>query len=120
MAKIVAKKVVSIEDGVHTGTVTKVDQRTEPYEYTDIHVEDSETKIVMKAGAPSRISVDGEGKPASKLAKLLMNLGMKITADAEIDTDELIGVKVKFQTKTESTDNGEFARIIPESLNLAK
>jgi hypothetical protein len=120
MAKITAKKVVSIEDGVHEGTVTRVEQRTEPYEYTDVYVEESDSGVELKAGAPTAISVDAEGKPKSKLAKILVQLGVEIKDGEEIDTDVVLGKKVKFQTITESTANGDFARIVPESLKLVK
>ncbi|MHA1865010.1 MAG: hypothetical protein ACTSWZ_00765 [Candidatus Heimdallarchaeaceae archaeon] len=120
MVKLVPKKVVEIPEGKHTFELTKVELRTEPFEYLDFYFKltDVEGNPEVKYGVPYNFSVGKDGKPRSKLAKLLEKLGVDVTK--EIDTDELVGIEGTVMTINEETDRGVFARIVPESIKVSK
>jgi len=110
MVKLKVKESISIEDGLHTGKVDRIEYRTDPYEYTDVIVKLDDKDVELKYGCPTNLST------TSKLGRLLSIFG-ELKVGAEVDIDKaLIGKKVQFQTVTEKTPKGEFARIIGESI----
>lgn len=99
-----------VDDGMHKGEIADVSYRTEPYAYTDLHIELAD-KMVLKVGYPTVVMKD------SKLGKLLARFGTELVEGKNVNPDViLIGQKVQFQTITEATKKGNFAKIIPESV----
>lgn len=109
------KQSVSLEDGKYIGEIVDVKERKEPYEYTDfvIKVEDVE----IPYGCPTGISVDKDGKPTTRLAKLLSQFGMKFKVDQDITVEHIkesvmhkkVAVLVE---NSEVEGKGTFARIV--------
>ena len=67
--------------------------------------------IALKAGYPTTVS------EASKLGKLLTRFGAKLEVGSEVDPNNiLVGQQCQFQTITETTKNGEFAKVLSESV----
>lgn len=114
--KIKVEKSVVLPDGKHEGKITGVAYRDDPYDYTDVEIEENKNQLKIKYGCPSEIKVDDEGKPKTKLARLL-SLFTDVKLDAECDPEEiLIGKKVSFQTLTKKTDKGEFSNVVADSV----
>lgn len=109
MRKIIkGEKSVKIEDGKHTGIVTKIDFINTPYEYTHIYVKvDNTDNVEIKLGLATKITENTE------LGKLLERFtGQKIEVDKDYDIEEILkDKKVQFLTITED----KFANIVPES-----
>lgn len=105
-----------LEDGVHTGEIVEVLERTQPFAYVDfvIKVDDTDN-LKLKFGCPASIVCDKDGTPTSKLAKVCNVLGI---LEEETTIENAIGKKIKFQTISEKTDAGVFSRIIVESVKL--
>lgn len=110
------KESINIPDGSHSGEITKIEERTEPYEYTDIFVRLDEHDVEIKYGCPSVLT------PNSKLGLLLVAFGMQPVKEQTITTEQLkevfIGRKVELMTiKRKSKDgNKEFSEIVEGSL----
>lgn len=107
--KIKAEKTITIEDGKHTGVISDIKFRDEPYEYTDILVKiDNTDGIEIKLGVPTKITEN------TALGKILVTFGVKkIEVDKEYDVEELLkGKKVEFMTLTK----GKFVNIVEDSL----
>jgi len=119
MVKYKWKESIQIPDGSHTGEITKISERIEPYNYTDIFVKPDNLKegqeFELKYSCPSILSEN------SKLGKLLIVFGEKFEKDKEIDIDEvLVGKKVIFMTLTQKgKDNKEYSEIVNGSLKPA-
>ena len=105
---------ITLEDGKHTGIIDSVEYRTEPYEYVDVVIKETETKLNIKCGYPFTITDN------TALGIALIRFGAKLEVDKEVDPDEYfkVGAEVEFMTLTEDTKKGRFARIISESLKL--
>ena len=113
---------IRIEEGKHTGKVVKVEQRTnKDFEYIDVHIELSQKTmegkpIIIRWGAPADLTVN------TRLGKTLMQFGISekaINSGQVIDVEEvLVGQKVSFLTKDETTDKGTFARVLANFANL--
>src|SRR3989338_1250712 len=108
------KPKLSIEEGRHTGKITAVEFRYEPYEYTDVLIEiDGIQGVQLKYGAPTILS---EG---SKLYQLIakfqeLKIGEKINIE-----NALIGKRISFMTLNEpgkKDKTKEFARIVDGSI----
>jgi len=106
-----------IADGLHTGVITKVVYRDEPYQYADIYIKvDNTDEFELKVGYPARIS---EG---TAFGRLLERFGVDISSvGSKIKPyNALVTKKCKFQTITEvvKTDKKTLnvARVIKESL----
>jgi hypothetical protein len=113
--KIKGERSISIEDGNHEGVVTSVEFTEQPFAYTEIFVQEYNSEVTLKVGMPTKIT---ENTSLGELIKRVT--GKPVVVGQEYDIEELLkGKKVKFVTVTEKTDKGKFARIIPESLNLA-
>jgi hypothetical protein len=81
-----------IEDGKYNGKIIRVEERTEPYEYTDFVCEFIIEKkpIELTFGCPSNLIYDEKTKkPVSKLAMLLDEYGFKMEFNREITIVEL-------------------------------
>ena len=109
----------AIEDGLHQGTIEKIEYRNimdskDPnkvlYTYADIFIKEEKTEVQLKYGTPVRIT------EKTKLGKLLQNF-TELMIGHKIDPEKvLLGKKVKFMTITERTPDGEFARIVDGSI----
>ena len=112
--EIEVKAPAIVVQGQHIGVITKVDYRTEPFNYTDVYVEtkDAEGNIVeLKYGCPTKIT------PVTKLGRLLKQFGADVKPNTKIDPDKfLIGKKVVFMTMNKTTDKGTFSNIVVDSL----
>jgi len=51
------KKQIEVEEGKHTGKITKVEYRTDPYAYTDIFIQLDDVDLEIKYGCPSNLSL---------------------------------------------------------------
>lgn len=104
---------LEVADGLHEGVIVDVEYRDEPYEYTDLVIElaISGQMLHLKAGYPTVIS------PSSKLGKLLQKFGAVLEVGKDLDPNKiLVSKKCSFQTISEETKNGIFARILTESV----
>lgn len=111
------KESIDIPDGKHEGEVTKLEERTEPYQYTDIFIKPDGHDVEIKYGCPSVLT------PNSKLGRLVVAFGFQPVKDQVITTDELkavfVGKRVEFMTlKKKSSDGKEFSEVISESVKL--
>jgi len=109
--KIEVKKPTLIEEGKHTGKITKIEYRSEPYNYTDVYVKLDDCDIELKAGYPTVISEQ------SGLGKLLMSFGIELVVGKKIDpTEVLVGKRCEFLTMNEEKDGVTYARIVKGSI----
>ena len=101
-----------IEDGKHKGVISRIEYRTEPFEYTDVYINMPEEKIEVKYGCPTNLSEQ------SKLGRLLTSLRVKLEVGKKVDIDkELVGKAVEFMTIVRRTKEGkEFAEIVEDSI----
>ena len=108
------EKAFKIDDGKHTGKISDITYKTEPYEYIDINIEETDSKAVLKCGVPFHITEN------SSLGMILINFGcdLKKFIDKEIEVEDYLkkGMEAEFLTQTEATDKGKFSRVIPSSL----
>lgn len=115
MVEHVVKVPISLKDGKYQGVIKAIEERTDPFEYTDIYVEtkDENDKFVsLKTGFPTYYSTN------SKLGKLLEKfLGRDLIPDEKVDPEKvLVGRKIEFMVLNEKTEKGVFAKIIQESI----
>ena len=108
-----------IEDGVHTGKVVRVEERTQPFAYVDFIISiDGNEKIELKYGCPASIICNkDDNAPVSKLAKVCEVLGI---LDEQTQVENAIGKSIQFQTISETTKDGTFARVVDGSIKLKK
>jgi len=106
------KETIIIPDGNHTGTITKIEYRTEPFEYTDVYVKLDDVDIEIKYGCPTVLSEN------SKLGRLLKAFGANYVAGTKIDPNTaLIGQKVQLMTITKPGKDGkEYAEVVTDSI----
>lgn len=110
MTKMKVKEPIVLEDGKHTGTIVRVEERTEPYEYTDVVIKEDSKELELKYGCPTYLSTN------SKLGRLLANF-TKVEVDIEIDPAEVLKDKrVEFMTLRKKTEKGEFTEIVADSV----
>lgn len=108
------KKTAEIEEGKHTGTITKITRRLEPYDYTDTHIQMDGSDIVLKYGCPTNVTLK------SKLGRLLSNF-TNLVEDDIVDPEKLmLNQKVSFLTKNEEKENGTFAKVVEDSIKPIK
>jgi len=115
---------VIIEDGKHKGKITKVvrslpnAEEGRKYDYTELYVEvtDHDKKPEIRVGFPTSIS------ELSSLGKLLKKAGLDFSGKDGVPMkdikDHLIDKKITFLCKTESTDAGDFARILRDTIDF--
>lgn len=105
---------LEIKDGTHKGVIMDVEYRDTPYDYTDVVIEfkAGDGTIRLKAGYPTVIQQGSKlGKLLIRFGVILLDVGKKMNPEKE-----LVGKKCQFQTITEDTKNGTFARVLPESV----
>lgn len=114
--KAKVEKTIKIDDGRHEGEITAINYKEEPYNYVDIVIKEKEQEIELKCGVPFSITEN------TALGKILQKFGAKLEVGKEIEVEDFIktGIKVEFQTITETTKKGTFARIINDSLKPKK
>lgn len=114
--EIEVKETVVLKEGSYIGSVSKVEYREEPYKYTDIYIklDIPDKDYELKAGYPSNVSDN------SALGKLLVKFGVELKVGEKVDpTKILVGKTCQFLVIVEKTKDGEFARIVRESLKPA-
>ena len=109
------KESIEIPDGNHTGEITKIEYRHDPYEYTDIFIklDDIDCGVELKYGCPTNLSEN------SKLGSLIQVFGEKPEKGKKIDPEKvLIGKKVSCMTITKkSKESGKsFSEIVQDSI----
>ncbi len=110
MEFVVKQKPELLADGKYEGEITKVEYKTDPYDYTDIFVKPEGKDFELKYGCPSNVN------EATKLGMLLANF-TELVIDSNIDPEKvLVGKKVKFLTIVEKTPEGEFVKIVANSI----
>lgn len=119
---LTVQETIQISDGAHSGKISKLIKETrQEYTYLDIYIntkDDSDNAIEIKVGFPYYLS-NGSG-----LGRFLKKAGFRFESGETIknafETFQklLVGKKVIFQTTTETTDKGQFARIIPETVKF--
>jgi hypothetical protein len=111
------KEALKIDEGKHEGTITGVEERTEPYHYIDVFITATfkDKEVVLKYGCPATLSEN------SKLGKLVKAVAGELEVGSKVNLEKtLIGKKVTFVTVNETTDRGTFARIADGSIKLAE
>lgn len=111
----------ALEEGRHTGVVTKFETRDDPYEYIDFFIKSGEVEL--------KYSTTPKLTPDNKLGRFLDAMGVNVkelvasNANKEIDMEavlkSLIGKKVSFMAKHEKTGKGTFSRIVDDSIRLS-
>ena len=108
------KERVEIADGNHTGEISRIEYRHEPYEYTDIFIKLDDSDIELKYGCPTNLSEQ------SKLGVLLQAFGAEAKAGTKIDPEvALKGQKVSFMTITKPSKKDRdksFSEIVADSI----
>lgn len=112
MSELEWQEAIKIPDGNHYGEITKVTERTEPYEYTDIFVKLDDLDVELRYGCPTMLSEN------SKLGRLMVAFGQKFEVGSTLDPEKvLVGKRVVFMTLTKKNkDNKEFSEIVADSL----
>ena len=95
MSELIWKEPIQIPDGKHTGTITRIEERHEPYEYTDVFIKIDGTDVEIKYGCPSVVSEN------SKLGRLLITMGARYEKGGKVDPATILkGRKVELMTIT--------------------
>lgn len=105
------KKFEKIEEGAHTGVITRVEYKRvrDKFDYTDVFVK-LENDIELKYGCPSFIS------DVSKLGKLL-SVFVDLEVGTKLDPElVLLGKQVSFVTVNQKKDDKEFTNIVDNSI----
>lgn len=110
MVELEIKETKKIDEGKHTGKITRIEYRTEPYEYTDIFIQVDGDEIELKYGCPTNVS------PQSKLGKLLSKFTVLVPGERVDPEKVLVGKRLQFMTVNEETEQGTFARIVGKSV----
>lgn len=121
---IVVTEPIRIDDGKHTGTITNV-VRNLPnisegrnFDYLDltIKVTDNPKEPEVRTGFPTNIS------ELSSLGRLLKKAGMDFSEGEEITIADiktiLVNKNITFLSKNEKTEQGEFARILRDTIEF--
>jgi len=80
--KIEVEEVRKLEEGKHTGVITDVQYRTEPYKYTDVCIEIN--NATWTVGYPTTITKD------SKLGMLLSRFGQRFKVGDIVDPNVIL------------------------------
>lgn len=107
------KEPTKLPEGKHTGTITRIEYKTEPYEYTEVFIEIDKLGFEIKYGCPTILSEN------SKLGKLMLAIGEEYKPGKKIIPEKaLIGKRVEFMTinKKSKRDNREYAEIVEDSV----
>ena len=108
----IVEEPIVLEDGTYTGTITKIDYRTTPYDYTDIIIEEDKTGIALKYGCPSKVS------EKTKLGRLLSNFTKLVIGEQVSPNSILINHKITFEVLNVPNKRGDgtFVRIKDDSI----
>jgi len=121
---IIVTAPVTIEKGKHEGIITNLirnlpnEDEGRPYDYLDIVIKitDHEKKPELRCGFPTNIS------ELSALGRLLIKSGMDFVEDDKIKIsdikEQLVDKKINFLTTHDTTDAGEFAKILRETIEF--
>lgn len=103
---------IKIPDGNHTGTITRLEFRTEPFEYTDVFIKLNGTDVEIKYGCPTILSEN------SKLGRLLQVFGVEAKPKERTNPETvLVNQKASFMTITKKNKEGrEYAEIVVDSI----
>lgn len=105
------KKPNRLEDGQHSGTIIALEERSKPYEYLDIVIEEEILKTKIKVGYPKILMKE------SKLGLLFKRLRIELKEGEKIDPEKLlVGRNCSFIIMNEQTSRGTFPKIIGDSL----
>lgn len=112
------KKAQKLDDGIHSGVISKVSYDTEPYEYTRVTIKVEGSEIELDYSAPTNLSEN------SKLMRLLQAFGVVFEANKKINPETvLVNQKVKFQVinkRSKKDPTKTYAEIIEDSLKPIK
>ena len=105
-----------LTEGEKIGEIVQVENRTGEYVYTDYHIRPEGSKMILKVGFPTNISVDGNGNALSLHAKFLKKMGVQLFG--QIDEQSLLTRKVRFSVMLEQSkkDGNEYAKIVRETV----
>ena len=108
------KEPIEIQDGKHTGIITRVEFRDEPYEYTDVFIKLDDVDVEVKYGCPTILSTN------SKLGRLLIAVGETFEKGKKAKPSEVLkDKKVEFMTINKKNKDGkEFANVVEDSIKL--
>lgn len=110
--KYKVKETNFIEDGNHTGIITRVEEAErgeQKFKYIDIHIKPDNSEFEIKYGCPAPKT---NLNPKSKIGKLL-NIFVDLEEDKEIDIQEILtGQRITFMTVEE---NG-YANVVEKSI----
>lgn len=103
---------VTLEDGKHEGTISRIEYKETPHQYTDIFIKEAVTGAEIKVGFPTTIS------QKSGLGKLLLKFNPTLKPGDKVSPEfQLVGKACWFQTITEQANDGaEYARIVKDSV----
>lgn len=106
------KEPMNIEDGKHSGEITKVEERHDPYEYTDIFIKLDDVDVEMRYGCPTLLSEN------SKLGRLMQIFGVNAVPNTKTDPEAvLVGKRAVFMTLTKKNKEGkDYSEIIVDSI----
>lgn len=113
--KVEAPKPV-VEDGVHRGTITRIETRKSAsrgreFTYVDVYVLEATMGAELKVSYPANLS------EKSMLGQLLQRFGVVLEVGREVDVEAaLVDRKCSFVTVSRETKVGTFADITRESL----
>jgi len=111
------KEPINIPDGIHKGTISKIEYRELPYQYTDVFIKMDDSDFEMKYGCPTLLSEN------SKLGRLLIAFGETFEKDKKSSPEKvLMNKKVEFMTLTKKSkkDDREYAEIVEDSIKPIK
>lgn len=112
--ELTMEKGFEIEDGKHTGLITKVEYVDTPFKYTEVYVRPEGTDFEIRYGCPTTLT------PNSKLARLL-NKFKKVDLGDSADPEKiLVGRHVSFMTQKKHTPKGEFVNIVEDSITALR
>jgi len=110
--KLKVKKNVNIPDGSHVGIITRLRQRSKPFEYIDFEIgfkiqgeNGSVLDMQIKAGFPAVISEN------TQLGRLLKRFNIKLVEGEELDLNLFVEKMISFRTFTEENHKGFFSRV---------
>jgi hypothetical protein len=108
------KEPIEIQDGKHSGTIIRVEFRSDPYEYTDIVIKLDDADIEMKYGCPTVLSEN------SKLGRLVIAMGEKFEKGKKVNPEKTLkDKKVEFMTltkKSKQDSKKSYSEIVADSI----
>lgn len=108
------KEPIQIPDGTHSGEIVRIEERIDPYEYTDIVIKPDGIEVELRYGCPSILSEN------SKLGRVMQNFGSISKPGTKVDPQAFLkGKRCVFMTMMKKSKDGkEYAEIVPDSLKL--